>query len=311
MYGMRHFEQLRVAYLVASCGSVSAASQLLDVHRSTIQRKIENLEAALGQQLFHRHVKGYTPTEFGEVLLKSAKELEAKYNETIGRLKNHDFQLSNDLTISSPGPLAPLIMKAGDAFREAYPDCQLRLQVTEDLPVLEYREVDIALCVDERPEIDDYVFVPLFEAVSGPYASRSYIEEFGEPKTVEALNGHRLINAVNAEIAPPCVWFEKFLSDAGISKNDMVLLSDCHATRFRAVIDGAGIGILPAFLGEAEPNMTRILPQITCPVSPIIYSITHSAVHRTNKIQKFLQCLRETIDYINKAPDHARRVVAY
>ncbi len=58
---MKHWSEVRSAYAVARLGTVSAASAELGVHRATIIRHINTLEASLGARLFQRHTRGYTP----------------------------------------------------------------------------------------------------------------------------------------------------------------------------------------------------------------------------------------------------------
>ena len=62
--------EVRSAYMVAKLGTVSAAADALGVHRATILRHIDALEAELGSKLFQRHQRGYTPTDVGRELLE-------------------------------------------------------------------------------------------------------------------------------------------------------------------------------------------------------------------------------------------------
>ena len=63
---MELWNELRTAMVVARSGTVSAASIELGVHRATVMRHVDALEAAFGSKLFLRHSRGYTLTEAGE-----------------------------------------------------------------------------------------------------------------------------------------------------------------------------------------------------------------------------------------------------
>ena len=45
--------------------TVSGAANALGLHRATVTRYIDTLEAKLGGKLFLRHARGYLPTELG------------------------------------------------------------------------------------------------------------------------------------------------------------------------------------------------------------------------------------------------------
>ncbi|MEO1636831.1 MAG: LysR family transcriptional regulator, partial [Cyanobacteria bacterium J06631_9] len=62
---MDNWNEIRTAYQVARLGTISAAAETLGVHRSTVIRHIDALEAQLGEKVFLRHSRGYTPTEVG------------------------------------------------------------------------------------------------------------------------------------------------------------------------------------------------------------------------------------------------------
>ncbi|MEM0930056.1 MAG: LysR family transcriptional regulator [Pseudomonadota bacterium] len=308
---MEQLAALRAAYLVASHGSVSAAAETLGVHRSTVMRKIDELENTLGRKLFHRHPKGYTPTEVGRALLQSAEELEHKYNEVIAQLKTHGTELSGEISLSLPGPIAPIAIRASDEFREKHPDCQIKLKITEELPGLEFGEVDIAIWPQHRPQVDSYVVLPLFEAVSGLYASQRYIDQYGMPETLDDLRDHKVVTASTSVQSAPSTWLRKLLSEADFPESNIALVSNCRATMFRATIDGVGIGILPAFIAEPDPTAVRVLPDIPCPAGPTFFTVTHVDVHRTKKIQEFLICLKATVEGMMNGAEGAERMVLH
>ena len=54
---MEKWDEMRTAYMVAKLGTVSAASDVLGIHRATIIRHIDSLEAALGAKIFLRHAR--------------------------------------------------------------------------------------------------------------------------------------------------------------------------------------------------------------------------------------------------------------
>jgi len=59
-----------------------------------------------------------------------------------------------------------------------------------------------------------------------------------------------------------------------------------------AVRAGAGIGFMPVYLGEADPNLVQVLPPREDWTSPL-WLVTHVDLHRTTKVQAFLKFLKD------------------
>ena len=60
---------------VAETGSLSAAARALGLSQPTLGRKVREVEAALGAELFHRHAKGPALTETGQAMLGPAQAM--------------------------------------------------------------------------------------------------------------------------------------------------------------------------------------------------------------------------------------------
>ncbi|MEO1576086.1 MAG: LysR family transcriptional regulator, partial [Pseudomonadota bacterium] len=76
---MAHWNEIRTAAYVARLGTVSAAAEALDVHRATVIRHIDQLEAHFGAKLFIRAKSGYTATDFGRELMRVADQADAQF----------------------------------------------------------------------------------------------------------------------------------------------------------------------------------------------------------------------------------------
>ncbi|MEM8743363.1 MAG: LysR family transcriptional regulator, partial [Pseudomonadota bacterium] len=107
-----NWNEVRTAYVVASLGTVSAAAESLGVHRVTVIRHIDALERALGEKLFQRHARGYTPTEAGLDLMRVAKATEEQFGHLVRRTSARTNALTGDLVVTSVLAVAPLLMPA-------------------------------------------------------------------------------------------------------------------------------------------------------------------------------------------------------
>lgn len=70
---MFDWNDLRFLLAVADGGSTLAAARALGVNQSTVQRRLADLEAKLGQRLVERLTSGYQLTDLGAAVLPQAR----------------------------------------------------------------------------------------------------------------------------------------------------------------------------------------------------------------------------------------------
>jgi len=73
---MYEWSDLRIFLAVAREGSTLAASRLLNLNQTTVSRRIEALEHALGLALFTRTTRGFAPTPQGHALMTRIEAVE-------------------------------------------------------------------------------------------------------------------------------------------------------------------------------------------------------------------------------------------
>ncbi|MEO0975154.1 MAG: LysR family transcriptional regulator [Pseudomonadota bacterium] len=285
---MESWDEFRTAFEVANTGTVSGAAERLGMHRSTVTRHIDALESRLGTRVFHRHAKGYTPTDLGRELMAAGRRADEAIAQFIGRSQLHSTQVDGDLVVAAPVAFTPFLVLAAKRFQQRHPTTRVRLTCAAQQPRLEYGEAHILFHVGEQPQLPDNVVQPLLKLESAVYAHRSYIRQFGKPSRLEEFDGHRFVLIDDNLLSKSSAWLRKRVNAA-----DVVFESDSPTTAFRAVMEGLGIGCLPTLLARDEPSLERVLaPQIpefrmTC------WTVTHGDIHRTPKLQSFIQCMRE------------------
>ena len=109
---MEHWNEVRSAYAVARLGTVSAAATELGVHRATIIRHINTLEASLGARLFQRHARGYTPTAAGLDLARVARTTREQLDQLAVRARGHESAVTGELIVTSIEMVSPLVTRA-------------------------------------------------------------------------------------------------------------------------------------------------------------------------------------------------------
>jgi len=139
------WSDLRYALAVGQLGSVAAAARRLGVNATTVQRRLEALEASLGARLFDRSRSGYQPTEAGTVVLEQARRMADQADEIERHVLGRDRELTGPLRVTTafvvmehllPQPLAD--------FARAYPGIEVEVVENAFLVDLSRRHAESA-----------------------------------------------------------------------------------------------------------------------------------------------------------------------
>ncbi|MBE7637339.1 LysR family transcriptional regulator [Sneathiella sp. P13V-1] len=236
---------------VIEAGSLTSAAQYLNVSQPTLSRRLSALEEALGAKLLIRTPRHLQLTEAGKQIYKLATRMgeEAVSIENIAL--GLDKQLAGKVRISVTeiigiNWLTPILKE----FNVSHPGILIDLQINNDVANLQKREADIALRL-MPPSQQEIVARHIGDIGYALYASRDYIERYGNPTTQEALSNHVAVNlAGNTSTAQ---WMRQLFDERNISFQFSTLLG-VH----RAVEAGLGIGPLLCYFGDKDPNLIRI-----------------------------------------------------
>ncbi|MDA7423610.1 LysR family transcriptional regulator [Thalassococcus lentus] len=284
---MNNWDEIRTAFQVARAGTVSGAAEALGVHHATVIRHVDALEAQLGVKLFQRHARGYTATEAGEDLLRVAQTTDDQFQQLEGRIKGRGNDVSGELLVTSLVSFAPLMVGILADFQKKYPDVVVRYLTDDRVFRLEYGEAHVALRAGSQPSEPDNVVQPFCTLNVGLYASRSYLDKHGMPSDLESLKTHQFVAHDNPDGRAP---FQRWLR-ANIPYRQVVFRSTDSRVMERAILAGSGIG----FMGTEDAAMHPDLVQVMEPEedwSAPLWLVTHVDLHRTAKVQAFLQHLK-------------------
>ena len=188
------WDKIRIFYTVAEAGSFTRAGDDLNLSQSAVSRQISALERELKAPLFHRHARGLILTEQGDLLFRAARDMRMRLETTRARLVETSERPSGDLKVTATVGLGSiwLAQRIGE-FLDLYPDVRVELILTNEELDLAMREADVAIRL-RRPAQPDLIQRRLFTVHFHAFASKDYIKRFGEPKTPEDLDNHRLVS---------------------------------------------------------------------------------------------------------------------
>jgi DNA-binding transcriptional LysR family regulator len=285
---MENWDEIRTAFQVARLGTVSGAAEVLGVHHATVIRHIDALEHRLGTKLFQRHARGYTPTEAGRDLLTVAQTTEDQFSQLASRIKGQGETVAGELVVTSIAGISRLLVPALASFQAAHPAVIVRFLTDSRVFRLDYGEAHVAIRAGAAPQEPDNVVQPLHRINTALYAARSYVAANGQPKDEADFAGHRFV-ALDGDIAraPFYVWLRSKVAPEQITFRGV----DSPAAQ-AAIHAGAGIGFVSVFDAGQDPNLVEILPTRPEWDSPL-WLVTHVDLHRTRKVQAFLNHLKD------------------
>ena len=285
---MRFLLEMRTAYFVAKLGTVTAAAESLGVHRATVLRHIEVLEAELGRKVFRRHSRGYSTTELGAQLLSSAEMIEQEVERFIGFSKIVTPNLEGEFIIASTPPgYSPTIIAAVKAFHDLYPGVSVKYNVVTTPPKLELGEAHVYFHFGPKLEVQDYVLLPWMKFYGGIYGHKDYFARHGNPETHAEFANHRFASLTEEHFSPPDDWIRNH-----VPSENIVFTCNERPTVWRAIIDGLALGSLANHLAHNNPELQPIAAPFPG-FESVCWSVTHVDAHRSPKVTAFFECIRE------------------
>lgn len=256
---MYDWNDLRYLVAVARHGSTLAAARALGVSQSTVQRRLAELERQLGHTLVERQQSGYRLTALGELMLPHAESVASAANAFEQHLNNAVRAKVGVVRLTCPEPIAVRIAQSGllERFHTRYPDLKIEFVLADRYVDIAKGEADVAL---RSGDTDDAVLVGrrIADSIWAIYASRAYIAKHGAPGSIAELRERPLISLSESQgkhrIA---VWLRQIAPDA-----TFVARSNSVLGLVAAVRSGVGIAPLPIALGDAEPDLVRVLGPI-------------------------------------------------
>ena len=282
------WQDVKVAFEVARLGTLTAAAEALNVHHSTVLRRINSLEKNLDTRLFHRHARGYKVTEIGAKLFATAQTIDTSLEQLHNDIAAADSTLRGSLLLTTVSGFIDVMGDVCEQFQALHPQVQLEVILEQKRLRLDHGQAHIALRAGPKPDEGDYIAQHLAKLTSGLYANKRYITRHGMPKSLGDLLQHNFVSGVagyNARV-PYFAW-----ADENIPASQIKLRVSETAEATRAIIKGLGIGGLQHDVAAQYSDLVPVLHnELNWPTD--VWLVTHHLVHRTAKVQAFAGLLK-------------------
>jgi DNA-binding transcriptional LysR family regulator len=257
-----------------------------------VQRRLVELERRIGQSLVQRQPSGYRLTEFGQEMLPFAEAVERSVLAFERQLRTLGTEAAGVIRLTCPEPIVNRITQAGllDRFHACHPALHVQFVMSDKYVDLSQGDADVALRSGDTDD-DDLVGRKIGDSIWAVYASRTYVERHGQPARIEDLARHALVGfddtMARHRIAQ---WLSKVAPDAPMAARSSSVLGLVYSVKA-----GIGVGPLPLPLGDAEPDLVRVLGPVA-ELSRIWRLLTTRELRRTPRVNAFFDFIVSEIE---------------
>lgn len=285
---MFDWNDVQVFLAIARGGSLAAAARTLKVNHSTVFRRLNAFEEALGVRLFERLPSGYAPTPEADSIRAEAEAVEGNVIALGRKIAGRDFALRGDIRITAPHGLATgFLAQYLPDFIARYPGIRIEIAASDSDFDLNRREADVALRATTQPP-EHLIGRQVASLCWWVYASPAYLERMGHPVGMDALAQHRVIGADAAfQRLPAFAWLARNLADDAI-----IARAGDLETMAALASEAVGLALLPS--DQHTPRLQRLFP-VEPRFSGQLWLLTHPDLRQVARIRTFMEFLAERL----------------
>jgi DNA-binding transcriptional LysR family regulator len=284
--GVGSWNDLQFVLAVARQGSFLKAARLLETNQSTVARRIQRLESALGTKIFDRHAHGMELTPAGQILFDKALAVENITREIGAGLSGLDTEPVGTVRITVTEGLGYLwLTPVISEFCDLYRDIDIEIATNRQGANLLARETDIALTID-RPTEPRLVVARVARVNNSLFLSQKYAAKHGIPANRSELAGHEFCDYIPHRTSTEInLWLDSCILDQRIR-----FKTNSASVYLAAIRSGMGIGLLPRFYKVAASDLLEL---DICTGCISIWLVSHEETNKAKRIRLVLSFLMD------------------
>jgi len=246
------WDDLRVFLTLARDGKLTAAARRLEVSHPTVARRVKALEDAIGARLFDRLPDRFVLTSAGEELLADAQAMERAAESIHRRSAGLGDTFHGTVRLSAGEAMAGFLADRLRRLRHNMNCVEIELVATHTLANLSRREADL-LIREQVPDLASLVTRKLGRAAHAVYAG---LDLAIADRSRAALRRMPWVGFDEEHGYMPGQGWVLDLLEGGrpaVRVNNWLVLRD-------AARAGAGLAVLPCYLGDGDARLRRIGP---------------------------------------------------
>lgn len=292
---MEHLAQIAIFAKVIEENGFSRAAKALGLTKSTVSKRVAELEERLGVRLLERSSRKLAATATGRAFYERCTELLAGVDEAMHAVAELQTAARGTLRVFSPSSfgrafLSPIIAD----FLAQNPAVEIELIYADRSIDMIAERFDVAIQL--VPQSDSALVVRRIGEIRRHLcAAPAYLDAHGEPLTPEDLQRHDCL--LYSETAGPEVWrLEREGAEVAIKIRGRARANSSEAL-MDLMLRGRGIGYPPAFATAAAREggtLRAVLPEWSGRPMPI-FVVSRPGRTRDPKVRAFVDLLVERL----------------
>jgi DNA-binding transcriptional LysR family regulator len=282
---------------VVQTGSFTAASHALDMTKSSVSRKVSELEDRVGARLLQRSTRKLGLTDIGRAYYQHCARIVSEMEEAdlaVSRMQESPrglLRVSVPLAFGKLGNILSELLKKN-------PELQLEIVATDRRVDLIEEGFDLALRAG--PLEDSTLIARQIGAVKRPLvAAPSYLKKHGAPKTPADLEKHACLvfSAAQWTLRTPG-------KSVTVNPPSRLVVNDFDILR-EAAKSGLGIASVPEHLVRDDLSRKRLRRILSawCTAETPLYAVYPSARHLSPKVNSFIEAISKNFATIFSRSD--------
>jgi DNA-binding transcriptional LysR family regulator len=301
-----NLDNLRYFVRVVESSSFTAAADRLGTQKSTLSRRISQLEDELGIRLLQRTTRKLHLTPDGEELFERCRDLISSLEDARQGLSVNQPEPQGRLKVTMPTELALVMLDDIMAsFMESYPKIQMEVELSSRVIDLVEEGIDLAIRVGPL-ENSSLIARPIAQVTRSLYAAPAYLRRSAPLQTPKDLASHRYLGLLH-RMDP--LSFEHVENSPTLPGERPLCTNSLSLLRYMAR-RGFGIARLPCLFAQPLVDAGQLQPVLVdYPVPSLALNALYpSRQHLNPKTRLFLDHLNHELRQHNWAKNGLIRV---
>lgn len=292
------FDDLLTFLDVMETSSITLSAARLNLSKSVVSKRITDLEAALGTELFQRSPRKLLATDNAHAFVERVRPLVRDIMEAADTAGERYSAIRGTLRITAPMTFGTFYLSRMIAdFARQYPDLEIAVELDDRMVDLVRGGFDVGVRIGILKD-SSLIARKLCTDARVICCSPAFAAAKGLPKTLDELGSFACIDYSNVNTSQ--LWqFENPVSSSepvSVAMHGRIVANNGEAMRDMAIA-GLGLVLLPMFIAaDALRNGTLIsvLPQVK-PLPYRIHAVYPPTRHVSAKVRAFIDHLARHI----------------
>lgn len=285
--------EMAIFVRVVDSGSFTGAAKYLGLPKSTISRKITQLEERLGVRLIQRTTRSLNLTDTGSTYYNQCSRILSEIEEANLAVTEMQTTPTGTLRLTAPVLFGSTVLASLVAeFIELHPMLNVELLLSDQQLDIIQDGIDIAFRVGQLE--DSSLIGRYLGDVRGILcASPSYLEKNSTPATPDDLANHQLLNTFQW---PQWTVLGPNNKEINIPVKARITVND-FASLFTLTVAGSGVAALPLMIAAPAIRAGALVPVLEdYPFeSAAIHALYPSNRHLSAKVRSFIDFFLERV----------------